>query len=231
MIQTASKRSNDLPSEKVGLASIFAMAAVKVLLGAVSVTIHLNILPIVVDRVMPHSVNLGIGAGSGAFAVGQLFIIFCGRFSDDSMSPYGRRRPFIFFCAVILFIAFSLLWASDNFGWPVSFIMSYFLIGFGINFVATLSFSLLNDQLATDQIGMAGGIAALLDVCSMVITTILVLVIISDDATPYFFYVLCLIIVCCIPYLFISYISFFEGCQVINELALRPAGSFVFCTR
>lgn len=27
------------------------------------------------------------------------------------------------------------------------------------------------------------------------------------------------------------YISFFEGCQVINELALRPAGSFVFCTR
>ena len=145
-----------------------------------------------------------LGAGSGAFAGGQLFNIFCGRFSDDSMSLYGRRRPFIFICAGILFIAFSLLWAGFSLGWPVCFMMSYFLIGLGIFAINTLAFSLLNDQLGTHQIGMAGGIAALLDVCSLVITTILVLVLVSDDATPYFCYVLCLIIACCIPYLFIT---------------------------
>ena len=59
--KVVSEKSDDLSPEKVSIARILAMASVKFVYGAVNLTILLTILPIVVDHVMPHSVNLGIG--------------------------------------------------------------------------------------------------------------------------------------------------------------------------
>lgn len=121
-----------------------------------------NILPTRVLKFVAEAYKgtcLGTVTTAGAF-IALLTCPIVGMINDRLRISFGRRRTFILYGTLLLFVALMALTYSNKF---IFFLCSYLLIQFAANTAGTPFLALIPDQVPPEQCGKASGIMAFFD--------------------------------------------------------------------
>jgi MFS family permease len=131
----------------------------------VLLTAGVVLLPSEAKRLFPEKAAVMLGCMLAVTGVTQLICPLVGFYSDRCTSKYGRRRPFIFWGAVIAIFGFVVMWFAREILSGEVYCLGLFVNSIGLN-IAYAGFTVINADFVPEPLmGKASGAMAVQALC------------------------------------------------------------------
>ncbi|GCE46019.1 Na+/melibiose symporter-like transporter [Thermosporothrix hazakensis] len=182
-----------IPTKRVSIGFLIALTLAQMSLFLCYGGIGSILLPMQIGELDPVNKVSSLGLVTGvAVLLALIGNPLAGALSDRTSSRFGRRRPWIFFGAIVSALALALMMMAKNvamifIGWSAFQLCSNFIL-------AALS-AIIPDQVPEEQRGTASGIIGLSASIGMVLGSVMVGMIIRNAQTSYLVMLITLLIV------------------------------------